>query len=207
MPADTLSISQETIQRWLNDHDYTSGLSPYEHVAEKHPFDVDPSVGSDGNIFGDFFQWLGNVPSVVWWILLALLLGLSAFFVLRQVDWHKNKKRKAADDDDADPLAEDIYAIDDYVGPIAQAEGNGEWAEAVRLVYLATLRHLDETGRIHWERHKTPMEYVDEADAEALMPLTLIYLSVRFGHYPADQALYQKTVALRTEIEKGGAHA
>ena len=212
MAADTLSISSATLRHWRDNYDYTSGLSPAA-VTETPPPpadvpDLSPVQDSGGNALGDLFQWLGALPQAVWIVLLTLLLALAAYFVLKHTDRKRRRKKSKTDDaDETDGGTEDIYEIDDYVSPIDSAVAQGEWAEAVRLVYLATLRHLDETGRIHWERHKTPMEYVDEAGDDELLPLTLMYLSVRFGHYPANEAQYHEAVRLRNLIEKGGSHA
>lgn len=212
MAVDTLSISSETLRRWRDDYDYTSALSPSPsgkagpgQLPDVHM--PEPAHDTD-NVFGDFFQWLGTVPQVVWIVLLVLLLALAAYFVLKRVDWHKRRKKVKEDGDEESINAgtEDIYEIDDYADSIRRAAAQGEWAMAVRLVYLASLRHLDEAGRIQWKLYKAPMEYVEESGAEALRRLTWMYLAVRFGHYPADEPLYQEAVRLSADIEKGGAH-
>ena len=205
--SDTLSIAQETLRKWQSEYDYTSGLSTAEHLSEKD-FPRIPGGGptsTNGGFLGDVFSWLGNLGPVFWIIVVVLILALVAWWVMRHHDWHR--KKTAEEEDDEDDVVDDIYEVDDYVGPIDEAVARGDWAEAVRLVYLSTLRHLDDNGRIHWEKYKTPRDYVSEADSESLRLLTLHYLLVRFGHYPADESLYRETLRLREEVEKGGNHA
>ena len=204
--ADTLSIAQETLRKWQSDYDYTSGLSPTDPSDNYFAPDNDLPTSPEGSSFlGDVFSWLGNLGTVFWIIILILLLALVAWWVMRHSDWHKKKAGEEEDDDDE--VVDNIYEIDDYATPIDEAVARGDWAEALRLVYLATLRRLDDDGRIHWEKYKTPMDYVAEADSESLRLLTLHYLLVRFGHYPADESLYHQALHLRDEIEKGGQHA
>ena len=202
--ADTLSISQETLQQWRNDYDYTSGLLS-EGTRQMKPVATDSDT--DGWLDA-FIRWLASLPEAVWGILLALFVAAVLFWVLTHTDWGKKRKKRENDDGEEENANEDIYAIDNYDSPLRQAELRGEWEEAVRLVYLATLRQLDETGRIRWEKHKAPMEYVEEAGSDELRPLTLIYLAVRFGHYKASEAMYREAVRLSEAIgQKGGGHA
>ncbi|MBR5688325.1 MAG: DUF4129 domain-containing protein [Prevotella sp.] len=207
--ADTLSIAQETLRKWQSDYDYTSGLSP---ITEKElsdnglaPINDLPTSPEGSSFIGDIFSWLGNLGPVFWIIVLVLLLALVAWWVMRHTDWHKKKADEEENNDDE--VVDNIYEIDDYATPIDEAVARGDWAEALRLVYLSTLRRLDDEGRIRWQKYKTPMDYVSEADSESLRLLTLHYLLVRFGHYPADESLYQQALLLRDEIEKGGHHA
>lgn len=203
--SDTLSIAQETLRKWQSDYDYTSGLSPADMSDNDLAINDLPTSSEGSSFLGDIFAWLGNLGTTFWVIILVLLLAIVAWWVMRHMEWHK--KKAGEDDEDDDELVDNIYEIDDYATPIDEAVARGDWAEAVRLVYLATLRRLDDDGRIHWEKYKTPMEYVDEADSESLRLLTLHYLLVRFGHYPADESLYREMERLREEIVKGGDHA
>ena len=50
----------------------------------------------------------------------------------------------------------------DFDKEIASATATGNWRDAVRYVYLKTLRCLSDYHRIDWQPSKTPSQYVYE---------------------------------------------
>jgi hypothetical protein len=87
----------------------------------------------------------------------VLVLG---YYVVRAVresgwaGWRKKKRGESAAEDDL--LAE---AIEDPLREARQAEEAGEWRQAVRLIYIASLRLLRERGWLVLEANRTNWEY------------------------------------------------
>ena len=98
---------------------------------------------------------------------------------------------------------DDIYDID-YDQETKKALLAGDYAMLVRLIYLRTLRTLDEEGRITWRIYKTPTEYAAELRQPAFAAMTRHFLRVRYGRFDASEALYEEMRALQAEVEKGG---
>ena len=95
-----------------------------------------------------FLYFLGTV--------LAIVIGWQVFKLAREGGWIKSKKKKIDPIKDGDLLAEDIA---DPLADASTAEERGELREAVRLVYIATLRLLRERGWIALEANRTNWEY------------------------------------------------
>lgn len=96
-----------------------------------------------------------------------------------------------------------IYGVD-FPGGIADALSRQDYREAVRLLYLQTLKHLSDAERIDWQPYKTPTQYIYEVRLPAFRQLTNQFLRVRYGNFEATEELYRSMLALQGEIEKGG---
>lgn len=96
-----------------------------------------------------------------------------------------------------------IYGVDFPEG-IAQALSRSDYREAVRLLYLQTLKQLSDDGCIDWQLYKTPTQYIYEVRLPAFRQLTNHFLRVRYGNFEATEALFHAMQALQVEIKKGG---
>lgn len=96
-----------------------------------------------------------------------------------------------------------IYGVD-FPGGIADALSRQDYREAVRLLYLQTLKHLSDAERIDWQPYKTPTQYIYEVRLPAFRQLTNQFLRVRYGNFEATEELYRSMLDLQGEIEKGG---
>ena len=104
-----------------------------------------------------------------------------------------------------------IYGVDFEAG-IARALSEQNYREAVRLVYLQTLKNLSDAGRIDWKPYKTPTEYTREVPTADFRLFSMHFLRVRYGNFSAAQPLVDEMQQLRQtilhdlrEIRKGGA--
>ena len=100
--------------------------------------------------------------------------------------------------------ADNIYEID-FDKDTHEAMARGDYAALLRLVYLRTLRSLDEAGRIVWRIYKTPSQYDDEMAKPAFHQMTREFVKVRYGKYPADKALYEQMLSWQQQVMEGGA--
>ena len=81
---------------------------------------------------------------------------------------------------------------------------HGDHAQLVRLVYLSTLRSLDEAGRIAWRIYKTPSQYAREMHQDEFSKMTYHFQRVRYGKFGATPALYEQMKELQGKVLKGG---
>ena len=96
-----------------------------------------------------------------------------------------------------------IYGVDFPKG-IADALARKDYREAVRLLYLQTLKQLSDIKRIDWQPYKTPTQYNAEVRMPAFRQLTNHFLRVRYGNFEATEELFYVMQTLQKEIEKGG---
>ena len=94
-----------------------------------------------------------------------------------------------------------IYGVD-FARGIADALSRSDYREAVRLLYLQTLKQLSDEKRIDWQLYKTPTQYVYEVRMPAFRQLTNHFLRVRYGNF---EALFHVMQSLQEEVKKGGA--
>ena len=92
-----------------------------------------------------------------------------------------------------------IYGVD-FDSAIQQALGRSDYREAVRLLYLQTLKLLSDAGRIDWQLYKTPTQYLNECRLPAFRLLTNEFLRVRYGHFEASDSLIRQLKSLQAEI-------
>ena len=97
-----------------------------------------------------------------------------------------------------------IYGVD-FARGIADALSRSDYREAVRLLYLQTLKQLSDEKRIDWQLYKTPTQYVYEVRMPAFRQLTNHFLRVRYGNFEATEALFHIMQSLQEEVKKGGA--
>lgn len=89
-----------------------------------------------------------------------------------------------------------------FVLELQKAVTEGDYATAVHLHYLMTLQRLDQARRIKWHPTKTPMMYVRELEigADKLKEITMAFLYIKYGHYPANQEVYEEVTTLSGQI-------
>ena len=119
--------------------------------------------------------------------------ALPIFINRNKVLFNRSKRNKyAADGEDT------IYGID-FDKQIAKAKSKEDYYEVVRLVYLQTLKKLNDAGLIVWEPYKTPTQYLYEVkDATILArlrPMTTLFLRVRYGKYEATESMAGEVMA------------
>ena len=99
-----------------------------------------------------------------------------------------------------------------FVQEIQKAVYDGDFALAIHLRYLMTLQRLDTMKRIKWQPTKTPMMYVRELNwgADKLREITMAFLYIKYGHYPANQEIFDEVTAISntlcTMTKEGGEH-
>ena len=136
-----------------------------------------------------------HVFNVLKWLLPALILGYAViriFGMEHVAPW--SKPQRNGQKQTADP-GDDIHIVD-FNAAIANAETEARYRDAVRLLYLETLKRLTDAGRIQWKPDKTNADYVAAlagtdiaADFDAL---TNIYNCTWYGDMPVNGDAYTK---------------
>lgn len=100
-----------------------------------------------------------------------------------------------------------IYGVD-FDAEIAAALDRKDYKEAIRLLYLQTLKSLSDRELIDWQLFKTPTQYIYEVKPEdrrdVFRRLTNAFLRVRYGNFEASEQLFNEMKVLQQEIEEGG---
>lgn len=183
-------------------------------------FDYDRElVGGSQNLL----EWLTTVISewieetfdvlvdndVVYYSLIAL--GALLVLFIAWLVWKKNPKlfmRKEDEGLDYDVQEDTIYGVDFETG-IREALSRQDYRQAVRLLYLQTLKQLSDANHIDWQPSKTPSQYIREYGHKAFAELSSHFVRVRYGNFEATEELFQEMKELQRSIvqsseEKGG---
>lgn len=145
------------------------------------------------------------------------LIGLGVLLVLflSWLVWKKNPRlfmRKEDEPLDYDVQEDTIYGVDFEAG-IREALSRQDYRQAVRLLYLQTLKQLSDAGHIDWQPSKTPSQYVREYGHKAFAELSNHFVRVRYGNFEATEELFQVMKELQQTLnsqtsnlnsEKGG---
>lgn len=189
--------------RWFRGHDYNRSLvgdSLVDETSDMREIYQDGQTDSAGSYFNDLADFLSSLPTFVYVILGVVLAACLAYWISKSGLFYRNPVLNAGDDVDE---ADDIYTIDiDEELAAARQQINHE--AMVRLIYLHTLRYLDENQRIDWRIYKTPSQYAQEYAHPSFVRMTHHFLRVRYGGFPASQALSSEMETLSHEVQKGG---
>ena len=111
------------------------------------------------------------------------------------------------------PDEDTIYGID-FEAAIREALASENYHEAVRMVYLQTLRYLSDNKYINWQIFKTPTQYIVEMHSDTFREFSMHFIRVRYGNYDADVSLFETMQDLQDtlrqqhpahdDVEKGG---
>ena len=199
-PADALVCDTTQLAVWQSDPAYDYGRE---------------LMAPDINVFEWFNRWFGKILQKIFGSHFAeeyselILIGI-AILLLILIIWFVYKKRPELfmiSRKNALPYAveeDTIYGVD-FARGIADALSRSDYREAVRLLYLQTLKQLSDEKRIDWQLYKTPTQYVYEVRMPAFRQLTNHFLRVRYGNFEAAEALFHVMQSLQEEVKKGGA--
>lgn len=200
--SDTLVYDSASIALWKSnpDYDYNREL-------------LTPEL----DLMGLFNAWLSKLLNKIFGSEFAekyseaILIGL-VILILLLIIWFLYKKRpelfmRLKKSQMAYHVEEDtIYGID-FGKEIEAVLLRSDYREAVRLLYLQTLKQLSDAEQIDWQPFKTPTEYIYEIKQEEqrgyFRKLTNSFLRVRYGNFEASQALFEEMQSLQEIMMKG----
>lgn len=198
--TDTLVVDTASLNAWRADGDYDYGrelvqsdFSLLEWLLNKIGKGLDSVFGSN------FYHHFGTT----FWVVIGILLvaGIVVFMLYQHPElFRRNDKLASVGETEVDT----IYGID-FPKAISRALDHGDYREAVRMIYLQTLKTLSDAGRIDWQLYKTPTQYTYEVRTAEFRTFTRHFLRVRYGNFAATADLCDEMKRLQAEIEKGGA--
>lgn len=209
--SDTIVVNEQALEqmRQSGDYDYTRELV---EESEKLMDQEMPSMSgmSDGL----------HIPGWVWITIGVVILLLLLFLFYRSggfrklwdfiTFWRKNKKSDDDGDEEEDEVPEEEKATnadtdirtlkpEEITDGIVEAMAAGDYRQAVRLIYLTTLRELHERGAVQWRHDKTPEDYAREAGLPSFTRLTMHFMMVRYGDYEATRKICETMLAFKAE--------
>ena len=191
---DTLVIDSAQIAQWQTQQDFDYNR---ELVGGGMTF-TEWMMAQINELLHDLFgqAWRNDYT---WWALAivgAVLVGIVVWYVWR---FHPGLFMRQRDERTYEEMEDTIYGID-FDAIISQAVGREDYREAIRMVYLRTLKALSDSQKIDWQPFKTPSQYVREFDAAAFRTLTSHFLRVRYGYFEATRQLYDEVENLGKEV-------
>lgn len=146
--------------------------------------------------------WLSRLFSLggnsIWGKILAYVLCISVIiytvFKLLKVDirhvFYRSHKKPPLQ---YRSIHDDIHVMD-FEALIKDAVKNGNYREAVRLIYLAALKQLTDHDHLQWKVGKTNHEYMDELSSTIFQKdfdqLSYYFEYSWYGQFTVDQSLY-----------------
>lgn len=194
MTADTLVYNAQQIAEWQEsgDFDYNREL-----------------VGSQMNLlewlisviqrfFDDLFSGVSHDTKMTLYIIGGVAISLFVLWIIYKVKPNLFRREESPTLEYKE-VEDTIYGID-FARDIAAARERGDWFEAVRLMYLDTLKHLSDMGKIVWQPWKTPMQYQYEIDSVTFVKITSLFVKVRYGKYDAGEDSVREMEAWRRAL-------
>lgn len=128
----------------------------------------------------------------------VLLILLLVFLIVKLVLKAKRKDEKpnqAATDETEDVLPTALAPMDVLWKAFNTAKNNGDFREALRLLYQISIKRMGEANFIHPEPDKTNWEYVtelkDAPQAQIFAGLTIIYEKCWYGDESLSPAIFR----------------
>ena len=188
LPIDTLVTDTAIMARWREDGSYNYGsellqsdISFWEWLGKQLQ-----------EYLSRFFSWVTLADSNQGiWIVIAIVIAvaIALFIVMRHPSLFARSNKGGA--------------------LIRRALDRNDHRAAVRLVYLQTLRWLNDAQRIKWRKSKAPMQYAREVGTVDMRRLVTLFLRVRYGGYDCgreqvDEAMRYQRAICPADCEEGG---
>jgi hypothetical protein len=192
-PVAQRSFSPERLKSYRDNPDYRylrdNATPPKREVDDYEPrYTSRPPIEVKGprGDFSGFFQ-------VIFWV---LIVGLVAYILYQLVQvkfgklWKKKSDEAIVEITRDDDEIEDIRNVE-FDDAVQQAIDAKRYRVAVRLLYLRSLRQLQDRAMINWRREKTNRDYLYELSDARLRPLfsdlTFMFEYIWYGEFPVDQ--------------------
>ena len=191
---DTLVIDSAQIAQWQTQQDFDYS----RELAGGGMTFTEWMMAQINELLRDLFgqAWRSDYT---WWglaIVGAVVVGIGIWYVWR---FHPGLFMRQRDERTYEEMEDTIYGID-FDAIISQALGREDYREAIRVIYLRTLKALSDSQQIDWQPFKTPSQYVREFDAAAFRTLTSHFLRVRYGYFEATRQLCDEVEQLGKEV-------
>lgn len=155
------------------------------------------SDDSDYQFLKDYGEWIVGIVLFV-----AVVVAIIIYFKNHPELFDKRLKDGNLD---YQVGVDSIYGVD-FDAMLLLARNNGDYNEVVRLVYLQTLRLLNDKEIIKWKLYKTPTQYTREYSNKDFRDFTNMFLRVRYGGHVAKPEDTELMDSLRERIVTAVGH-
>jgi hypothetical protein len=124
------------------------------------------------NINPGLFQFTSVLTYLMWGVL-AVLVAVFAFFLIKHLRWRHGLARKVRtlmEEDEPSRTADEWLALAD------ENTAKGEYRAAIRGLYLACLLRFDEAKVARFDRSQTNWEHLKRIDASPRLPAGMSFL-------------------------------
>ncbi|PWG78280.1 DUF4129 domain-containing protein [Pararcticibacter amylolyticus] len=163
-------------------------------------------------------RWFGNIekpglshsPGYWKYIFLTLIAGVLIYILIKSKGLSLSglfSRKSPSIEVPYTEFSEDIHGIsfDEEMGKAVEAR---DFRLAVRLLYLRSLKHLSEAGKIKWVPGKTNSEYVRELrhteQRRIFSVLTREFEYIWYGNFPVDNRMFDRIRNAFADFDKGG---
>lgn len=202
MPVDTLQLDKELLTALQSDSQYN----------------YDSEIAGGGESLLEWLrrtimEWLSDQFDVVLGedVVNYILIGIGVLVVLFLVFlyWRLRPKlfmRGEKEDELPYDVQEDtIYGVN-FEADIAKALREKDYRQAVRLIYLQTLLHLQNAEVIDWQPSKTPVQYMRQVNNPAFTTMSHHFIRVRYGNFEATNELIDEMQKLQAALSPLTSH-
>ena len=195
-PTDTLHIDAAMLEAWRDNSAYDYNRELVQSEFSLREWLMEQIRDFFDNIFDS--QAYSENETLIWTIASIVLLTIVGYFVSKYrtklFGWRSESAKV-----DYKVTEDTIYGID-FDAAIGRAMESENYREALRLVYLQTLKRLTDDGCIDWQPYKTPTQYVGELPTKEFRELSHHFLRVRYGGFDADRNLVERMQHLQADI-------
>jgi anti-sigma28 factor (negative regulator of flagellin synthesis) len=203
----------DTLDRDYDDRNVSVQQLP-DNLKEKYSgadFDYEETTQEVDNIFSGFFDWLfrklgswfGIEISPFWatalqWLIYAIFATIAVYFIVRLLANEKASGIRARGKGTRNEIKIQETHIEeiDLNHFIKEAIANGNYRNAVRYLYLNSLKKLSASGKIDWDFQKTNSDYYrelkDVALKEQFKKVSYLYDYIWYGEFPIDESAFAK---------------
>ncbi|MEM6773123.1 MAG: hypothetical protein AAF597_21280, partial [Bacteroidota bacterium] len=170
--------------------------------AEEKP-EPEASTDSENWFDWDWEPWQIDFSSGTTWIIFLALLGLLGFIIYRilgDVSLRKRTRGEAEEQDEInieDIEEEQLVAQGVSLSLLERAERAQQFDVAVRLLYIQSLKELQDAGLIKYRKDFSNRDYQNQLRGsdvlEDFQTVTYAYERYWFGKYPIDRLSYRNT--------------
>jgi hypothetical protein len=133
----------------------------------------------------------------LWVIVIGAFLGILVWFLQTNnlIQSRQNRKVNQQSSAAEEEMGDNIFEMK-FPTMIERAKQSGNYALAIRLHYLQTIRSMNDKGLIQYKLDKTNMDYIfglyNTAHYDSFFAITRMYEFAWYGEYPVDINQYEK---------------
>ena len=202
--SDPVTSGRDALDHWFGYPWYDAKTDAVRRVDVPKPWHINSDWGFS----------LGSVLQVVGWTVVAVLVAVLVYFIVRALWQHEGRKSGKEEEEPAGGADRveslPVPASARHLDLLAEAERcrqQGDYGRAIVFLFSHELLQLDKNGRIHLARGKTNRQYLREirpwpALGGLIEQTTLMFEDVFFGHHALERPAFEACWSRLEEFDK-----